>query len=54
MQVSVMASMVDLPREGCLSAAFQMLSFLKSKYNTVAVFDPAEPSIDYNQFPTED
>ena len=48
-----MASMIAIPREGHLAAVFQMLSFLKIKCNGVTVFDPAEPEIYQNQFPTE-
>ena len=53
-EVSTMASMIALPREGHLSAVFQMFSFLKRKHNGVTVFDPAKPEIDQPQFPTED
>jgi hypothetical protein len=54
MEVSAMASMMALPREGHLNVLFKMFSFLKSKHNGVTVFDPTEPEIDLNQFPTED
>ena len=54
MEVSAMASMMALPREGHLETIFRMFSFLKTKHNGVMVFDPTEPDIDQSQFPTED
>ena len=53
MEVNTMASMMAIFREGHLSEAFQMFSFLKSKQNGVAVFDSAEPETDETQFLTE-
>ena len=49
-----MASMIALPRKGHLRAVFQILSFLKSEYNDIAVFDSTDPEIDQTQFPTKD
>ena len=54
MDLSAIASMMVLPREGHLITVLQVLSFLKSKHNGVAAFDPAEPKIDQTQFLTED
>ena len=54
MEVSAMASMMALPREGHLNTVFQMFALLKSKYNGVTVFNPTETDIDQSQFPTED
>ena len=54
MEVSAMASMMALPREGHLEAVFHTFAFLKSKHNRVQVFDPSEPDIDETQFPNED
>ena len=54
MEVSAMASVMALPRQGHLNTVFQMFSFLKSKHNGVMVFDPTEPNIDLSQFPIED
>ena len=54
MEVSAMASMMALPREGHLDAVFHIFAFLKSKHNGVTVFDPSEPDIDESQFPRED
>ena len=53
MQMSTMASMMDLPREGHFDDVIQMLSFLNIKHNGVTVFDPSEPEIGLDQFPTE-
>ena len=49
-----MASMMDLPREGHFNVLLQMLSFLKSKDNGVAVFHPTGPKFNQTQFPTQD
>ena len=49
-----MVSMMALIREGHLNIIFKMCFFLKSEHNGVTVFDPTEPEIDLNQFPTED
>ena len=46
MEVSAMASMMALPREGHLEAVFHTFVFLKSKHNGVMVFDLSEPDID--------
>ena len=43
-----------LPREGHLKAVFQMFAFLKSKHNSVMVFDLTEPDIDETKFAKED
>ena len=53
MEVSSMASIMALLREGHLSVGFQLFSFMKSKHNGVTVFDPAESHIDLTQFLTE-
>ena len=54
MEVSAMASMMALPREGHLKVLFQMFGFLKLRHNAVMVFDPTEPDIDATQFTRED
>ena len=43
MELSYMASMMALPREGYLNVMFKMFSFLKSKHNLVTVYDPTDP-----------
>jgi hypothetical protein len=53
-EVSAMASMMAMPREGHLKALFQMFAFLKGKHNGVMVFDPTYPTIDESQFVHED
>ena len=52
MEVYPMYSMTSLPRKVHFSAVFQMFSFLNSKHNGVAVFNPTKPEIDTTQFPT--
>ena len=49
-----MASMIDISREGYLKEVLQMFSFLKSKHNSVILFDPSDSDIDLTQLPTED
>jgi hypothetical protein len=53
-EVSAMASMMALPRQGHLNTLFQMFSFLKGNHNGVMVFDPTYPAIDDSQFIDED
>ena len=54
MEVSAMASMMNLPREGHLKVIFQMFSFLKRNCNGVTVFDPSDTEIDLTQIQTDD
>ena len=54
MEVSALASMMALPREGHLDQLFHMFSFLRGNHNGVMVFDPTEPDIDLSQFPDHD
>jgi Reverse transcriptase (RNA-dependent DNA polymerase). len=54
MEVSAMASMMALPREGHLDQLFHMFAFLKTNHNGVMVFDPTEPDIDSSCFVRED
>ena len=54
MEVSALASMMALPREGHLKAILQMFSFLKNKHNGVMAFDPTPPEIDESKFVKED
>ena len=49
-----MASMMAIPREGCLEKLFHMFAYHKLKHNSSMVFDPTEPDIDESQFPCED
>ena len=54
MEVSELASIMAMPREGHLKDVFSMFLFLKNKNNGVMFFDPSEPDIDENQFNEED
>jgi hypothetical protein len=54
MEVSAMASMMALPREGLLQQLFHKFVFLKTNHNGVMVFDPTEPDIDESCFVRED
>jgi len=54
METSALASMMDLPREGHLNAAFHMFAFLKLKHNAVIVFDPSKPEINESEYEKED
>jgi hypothetical protein len=54
MEVSAMASMMAMPREGHLDQLFHTFSFLKTNHNGVMVFDPTEPDIDESLFTDED
>ena len=47
-----MASVIALPRQGHLSEVSHMLSFLKSEYNAVVVFDLTETEIYQTRLPT--
>jgi hypothetical protein len=53
-EVSEMASMMALPREGHLDQVFNIFAYLKIKHNAEMVFDPSEPEIDDAIFPKED
>ena len=53
-EVSEMASMMAMPREGHLDQLFHLFAFLKSKHNAEMVFDPTEPEIDESAFPAQD
>ena len=54
MEVSALASMMAMPREGHLEQLFHMFAFLKMQHNGVMVFDPTEPDIDESCFVRED
>ena len=54
MEVSTVAFMMALPREGHLVTVFHIFSFLKSKHNVVTLFDHTEHDARLTQFPTED
>ena len=54
MEVSALASMMAMPRQGHLQQIFHMFAFLKAKHNASMVFDPTEPDIDESKFVKED
>ena len=53
-EVSMMASMMAMPREGHLEELYHIFAFLKIRHNSQMVFDPTPPDIDSNSFPRED
>ena len=53
-EVSELASMMALPREGHLDQLYNVFAYLKIKHNAEMVFDPSEPDIDMSAFPAED
>jgi hypothetical protein len=44
-EVSMLASHLDMPREGHLEAIFHIYANLKQKYNSRLAFDPTYPSV---------
>ena len=53
-EVSEMASMMAMPREGHLDQLFHIFAHLKSRHNAEMVFDPTDPDIDESLFPDQD
>ena len=53
-EVSMMASMMAMPRSGHLNQLFHMFAYLKNKHNAEMVFDSTVPDIDEAEFPAED
>ena len=53
-EVSEMASMMALPREGHLEQVYHIFAYLKSKHNAEMVFDPTIPDFDKSGFHHED
>ena len=53
-EVSMMSSMLALPRKGHLDQLFHIFAYLKQRYNAEMVFDPTVPDFDENSFPKED
>ena len=53
-EVSIMSSLLDLPREGHLEAVLHMFAYLKKNHNSEMVFDPSELDTDMSDFPRED
>ena len=53
-EVSMMASMMALPRVGHLNQLFHIFAYLKQRHNSEMVFDPTLPDFDENLFPKQD
>ena len=49
-EVLMLASQLDISREGHLEAIFHIYAYLKMKHNSRMVFDPTYPDIDMSQF----
>ena len=54
MEISTLASMMALSREGHIKEVLRMFSFLKSRHNDVMVFDTTDPEINESQFTCDD
>ena len=54
LEVSMMSSQMDMPREGHLEQMFHMFGYLKCHHNTEMVFDPSDPVIDMSRFQKRD
>ena len=50
-KVSMMASMMAMPRNGQLEKLYHIFSYPKGNHNSEIVFDPIVPVIDADQFP---
>ena len=53
-EVSMMASVMALPRKGHLDQLFHMFGFLKIKHNAELILDPSYPEIDKSSFERKD
>ena len=53
-EVSELASMMAMPREGHMDQLYHIYAYLKIKHNAEMVFDPTVPDIDHNAFAPED
>ena len=53
-EVSMMASMMAMPRIGHLTQLFHIFAYLKQRHNSEMVFDPTLPDINEDSFPRED
>ena len=53
-EVSMMASMMALPRVGHLNQLFHIFAYLRLRHNSEMVFDPTLPDFDENLFPKQD
>ena len=53
-EVSMLASQLELPREGHLEAVFHIFVYLKGHHNAQVVFDPTYPTPDMSMFQKHD
>ena len=53
-EVSELASMMAMPREGHLDQVYHVFAYLKNKHNAELVLDPTPPKINAEDFPVED
>ena len=53
-EVSMMASMMAMPRTGHLNQLYHIFAYLKQRHNSEMVFDPTLPDIHEDLFPRED
>ena len=49
-EISMMASMMAMPRVGHLKELFHIFGYLKNKHNSEMVFDPTVPQINDSDF----
>lgn len=54
LEVSMMSSMLAMPRRGHLDNLFQMFSYLKKYHNAEMVFDPSLPELNLDDFKRKD
>ena len=54
LEVSMMSSMLALPREGHFEQLFHIFAYLKKYHNTKLVYDPSDPVVDESQFEQQD
>ena len=54
LEVSMMSSMLAMPRQGHLENLFQIFAYLKKYHNAEMVFDPSLPDVDMNEFTRKD
>ena len=54
LEVSIMSSHMDMPRDGHLNELFHTFAHLQTYHNTEMVFDPSDPVIDEYQYQKRD
>ena len=53
-EVSMMSSMMAMPRQDHLQQLYHIFSYLKQRYNSELVFDPTVPTFDETKFQKQD